>query len=213
MLKDVQPEVTRNYERILYQLEEAGVQIVDMEFSSWEYALMSYYIIAPAEASSNLSRFDVVRCGMRVPEDRLEEMYTQSRTRGLGEEVKRRIILGAFALSSGKYESFFLRAASARRKVRDELVRALSRADFILTPTAAEEAFALGERKDPLSMYRSDRFTVPASLAGLPALSLPMGKGKEGLPLGVQIIGNFFQEIQLFKLAFWLENRVQLGKI
>jgi aspartyl-tRNA(Asn)/glutamyl-tRNA(Gln) amidotransferase subunit A len=213
MLEDIQPEVRSAYDDMISLLAAEGAGITEINFSSWKYALMSYCILAPAEASSNLSRFDGVRYGMRIQEADLENMYIQSRTRGLGPEVKRRIILGAFSLSAGQYESFFLRAARARKKIMDELCTALNQVDFIVTPTAAEEAFAFGERKDPISMYRSDRFTVPASLAGLPALSLPMGISRRGLPLGIQVIGHFFHESGIFKLAFWLENRVQLVKI
>lgn len=213
MLEDIQPEVRSAYDNMLSLLAAEGASITEMNFPSWKFALMSYYILAPAEASSNLSRFDGVRYGLRVQDMDLENMYIQSRNRGLGPEVKRRIILGAFALSAGQYESFFLRAARARKKIRDELCTALNQVNVIVTPTAAEEAFVFGERKDPISMYRSDRFTVPASLAGLPSLSLPMGVSRKRLPLGIQVIGHFFQESDIFKLAFWLENRVQLEKI
>ncbi len=209
MLDGVQPEVRSAYENMISLLTEEGADIIDMNFPDWKYALLSYFILAPAEASSNLSRFDGVRYGLRVHMDDLDEMYIRSRTEGFGREVKRRIFFGAFALSAGQYESFFLRATRARRKIADELIRSMRKVDFILTPTTAEAAFALGDREDPIAMYRCDRFTVPAGLAGLPALSLPMGRSKAGLPLGLQIVSGFFQEIRVFKLAFWLENRVQ----
>jgi len=213
MLKDCDPEVKENYFKTLDLLERCGAELHEMEFPSWEYALMCYYIIAPSEASSNLARFDGVRYGYRGSnKENLDDMYMASRTKGFGQEVKRRILVGSFVLSTGKFESFYLKAEQARTSIRKELIKAFEKLDFILTPTTPESAFPIDSKKDPIQMYHSDWFTAPVNLAGLPAVSVPVGLDKKGLPLGIQVIGNFFQESSLFKLAFLVEKKVKFRK-
>jgi len=202
------------YSGILNLLEKMGAELHEMDFPSWEYALACYYIIAPSEASSNLARYDGVRYGFRHPaSENLREMYLNTRTEGFGQEVKRRILLGTFALSSGYYDAYYLKGARTRRIICQEFEQAFKKVDFILTPTAPEPAFLIGEKKDPIAMYLSDKFTVTANLAGLPAISIPVNLTKQNLPLGLQIIGNYFQESLLFRLAFLLEKKVKFRQI
>ncbi|MFC2157602.1 Asp-tRNA(Asn)/Glu-tRNA(Gln) amidotransferase subunit GatA [Acidobacteriota bacterium] len=212
-LAGIKPEVRQRYRDVLEILTGCGIEIVEMEFPSWEFALQCYYVIAPCEASSNLSRYDGVRFGFRsTRSSSLEDMYFDSRTEGFGEEVKRRILLGTFALSSGYRDAYYLKASGVRELIRREMQTAFRTVDFILTPTTSEEAFRLGEKADPMAMYSCDQFTVVANLAGIPALSIPMGWSCSGLPLGLQILGNYFQECTLFKLAFLLEKNVKFSK-
>ncbi|MFB0566321.1 MAG: Asp-tRNA(Asn)/Glu-tRNA(Gln) amidotransferase subunit GatA [Candidatus Aminicenantaceae bacterium] len=209
-IKDIDSEVRDRYFMTLRFLEEAGAELHEMDFPYWEYALACYYIIATSEASSNLARYDGVRYGFRHRRySNLKEMYQNTRTSGLGQEVKRRVLLGTFALSSGYYDAYYLRAAKTRKLIRQEFESAFEKVDFILTPTTPEPAFLLGEKKDPISMYLSDVFTVAANLAGIPALTLPVGLTKKNLPLGIQIMANFFQESSIFKLAFLLEKKIK----
>jgi len=209
-LKGLNPEVKDTYYRTLKWLEDLGARLEERDFPSWQYALACYYIIAPSEASSNLARYDGVRYGFRSPRyQNLKEMYQNTRTAGFGQEVKRRILLGTFALSSGYYDAYYLKAAKTRSLICQEFERTFKEVNFILTPTTPEPAFLVGEKDDPISMYLSDIFTVTANLAGLPALSLPIGLSRQGLPIGLQIIGNHFQESHIFKLAFLLEKKVK----
>ncbi|MBC7362555.1 MAG: Asp-tRNA(Asn)/Glu-tRNA(Gln) amidotransferase subunit GatA [Candidatus Aminicenantes bacterium] len=209
-LNGVSQEVASNYRAILRLLEELGIEIQRMTFPSWEYALPCYYVIAPSEASSNLARYDGVRYGFRAESRELSEMYLKTRTQGFGSEVKRRILLGTFALSSGYYEAYYARAAKARQVITREFAAAFDRVDFILTPTTPEPAFKLGEKQDPISMYLQDYFTVAANLAGIPGISIPSGFTADGLPLGVQLLGRAFSESELFRLAFLLEKNINL---
>ncbi len=213
MLENVDSDVKDAYLKILILLEDMGAELREMEFPSWKYALACYYIIAPSEASSNLARYDGVRYGFRHLESfNLKEMYLKTRTEGFGQEVKRRILLGTFALSSGYYDAYYLKATQTRRLICREFEEAFKKVDFILTPTAPEPAFLIGAKEDPIAMYLSDIFTVTANLAGVPALSLPVGLSDEKLPLGIQVIGNFFQESSLFRLAFLLEKKVKFNQ-
>ncbi|MFQ5721410.1 MAG: Asp-tRNA(Asn)/Glu-tRNA(Gln) amidotransferase subunit GatA [Candidatus Aminicenantales bacterium] len=210
MLKGIDPEIKDAYLKILKVLEEMGGELHQIDFPSWEYALACYYIIAPSEASSNLARYDGVRYGWRHPQSStLKEMYLNTRTEGFGQEVKRRIILGTFALSSGYYDAYYLKAAKTRSLICQDFERAFQKVDLILTPTTPEPAFLIGAKSDPIAMYLSDIFTVTANLAGIPALSLPVGTTKKKLPIGIQIMGNLFQESNLFKLAFLIEKKVK----
>jgi aspartyl-tRNA(Asn)/glutamyl-tRNA(Gln) amidotransferase subunit A len=203
-------EVRDSFFKTLALLEEEGAELHPRKFPSWEYALACYYIIAPSEASSNLARYDGVRYGFRHPHYHdLKEMYAQTRTSGFGAEVKRRILLGTFALSAGYYDAYYLRAARTRLQIRREFDEAFAQCDFILTPTTPEPAFLIGAKQDPIAMYMSDIFTVSANLAGVPAISLPAGLSRQGLPIGVQAIGQHFRESQLFQLAFLLEKKLQ----
>ena len=208
-LKGLHPEVASSYLRVQKILSELGLEIVQMDFPSWEVALPCYYIIAPSEASSNLARYDGVRYGLRIEAGELADMYVKTRTAGFGSEVKRRILLGTFALSSGYYDAYYVKASRARRAIAGELKAAFEQVDFILTPTTPEPAFRLGEKQDPLAMYLQDYFTVAASLAGIPGLSIPCGLTPDGLPLGLQILSSHFSEARLFKFAFLLENNIK----
>jgi aspartyl-tRNA(Asn)/glutamyl-tRNA(Gln) amidotransferase subunit A len=209
-LEDINSEVKDFYYRTLNAMEDIGAELREMDFPSWKYALPCYYITAPSEASSNLARYDGVRYSFRHPRySNLQEMYLNTRSEGFGEEVKRRILLGTFTLSSGYYDAYYLKAARARKLICQEFEKAFEKVDFILTPTTPEPAFLIGEKEDPIAMYLSDIFTVTANLAGIPALTLPVGLNKENLPLGIQIVANFFQESRIFKLAFLLEKKVK----
>jgi aspartyl-tRNA(Asn)/glutamyl-tRNA(Gln) amidotransferase subunit A len=180
-----------------------GCELVDVSLPHTEFAIADYYIIAPAEASSNLARFDGVKYGYRVrnPKD-LADMYKRSRSDGFGPEVKRRIMIGTYALSSGYYEAYYGRAMKVRTLIKQDYDRAFEKVDALLGPVSPTPAFKIGEKiSDPLSMYLSDIYTVTANLAGIPSLSLPCGFTREGLPVGLQILGNQFQEATLFRLA------------
>ena len=183
-------------------LEQAGASLIDISLPNTPLAIPVYYVLAPAECSSNLARFDGVRFGYRcaAPRD-VNDLFCRSRGEGFGAEVKRRIMIGAYVLSAGYYDAYYLKAQQARRLLRDEFVRALERVDVIATPTAPSVAFPLGERlADPVSMYLSDIYTASVNLAGLPAASVPAGFG-DGLPVGLQIIGNYFREGQVLNVA------------
>ncbi len=207
-LKGIKPEVAENYHQVISAIRGLGLEIEAVTFPSWEVALPCYYIIAPSEASSNLARYDGVRYGFRARAKDLSEMYLKTRTQGFGSEVKRRILLGTFALSSGYYDAYYAKAARARQAITAELMQAFSCVDFIITPTTPEAAFKLGEKQDPISMYLQDYFTVAASLAGFPGLSLPCGLTRSGLPLGLQILARPFFEQDLFDFAFLLEKKL-----
>ena len=183
-------------------LEQAGASLIDISLPNTPLAIPVYYVIAPAECSSNLSRFDGVRFGYRcaAPRD-INDLFRRSRGEGFGAEVKRRIMIGAYVLSAGYYDAYYLKAQQTRRLLRDEFARALERVDVIATPTAPSVAFPLGERlADPVSMYLSDIYTASVNLAGLPAVSVPAGFS-DGLPVGLQIIGNYFREAQVLNVA------------
>jgi len=200
-----QPAVAEATEAAAHVLEEGGARRVEVDLSSVAYALQVYYIIAPAEASSNLARFDGVRYGPRRGGDDLMDMYLSSRGEGFGAEVKRRIMLGTFALSEGYVDAFYRRAQEVRRRLRDDFARAFESVDFLLTPTTPDLPFKLGAHTDdPLAMYAEDIMTIPANLVGVPAMNLPAMKS-EGLPIGVQLIGRPFTEALLFQVASHLE--------
>jgi aspartyl-tRNA(Asn)/glutamyl-tRNA(Gln) amidotransferase subunit A len=197
----VQQGTLRAFRESLAALQGAGARLVDVELPSLPHAISAYYLIATAEASSNLARFDGVRYGRRVAASDLRGMYGQTRDHGFGAEVKRRILLGTFALSSGYYDAYYVRAQKVRFAIRGDLERALQACDAVATPTSPFPAFRLGERTaDPLQMYLADVFTVPANLAGLPGLSLPCGFD-EGLPVGLQLLGRAFEEETLLRLG------------
>ncbi|MEQ9814282.1 MAG: Asp-tRNA(Asn)/Glu-tRNA(Gln) amidotransferase subunit GatA [Azospirillaceae bacterium] len=188
-------------------LEAAGAEVVDITLPHTQYALPTYYIVAPAEASSNLARYDGVRYGLRVPGNSLIEMYENTRGEGFGQEVKRRVMIGTYVLSAGYYDAYYLKAQKVRQLIRDDFDRAFEACDVILTPTAPSGAFALGDKQDdPVAMYLNDVFTVPANLAGLPGISVPAGLDAQGLPLGLQLIGRAFDEETVFRAAGVLEG-------
>jgi aspartyl-tRNA(Asn)/glutamyl-tRNA(Gln) amidotransferase subunit A len=187
-------------------LKDAGAEIIDISLPHTKYALPTYYIVAPAECSSNLARYDGVKYGLRVNGDSLDDMYKKTRAAGFGDEVKRRILIGTYVLSAGYYDAYYLKAQRVRTLIANDFKLAYEKCDVILTPTAPSAAFNLGEKvSDPLSMYLNDVFTVPASLAGLPGISVPAGLNSQGLPLGLQLIGQAFGEEQLLAVADVLE--------
>ena len=187
-------------------LRDAGAEIVDVSLPHTSYALPAYYIIAPAEASSNLARYDGVRYGLRVPAEGIERLYARTRRAGFGAEVRRRVLIGAYVLSAGYYDAYYTKAQRVRRRIREDFEEAFRSVDALLTPTAPGAAFALGEKlDDPIAMYLNDVFTVPASLAGLPAVSVPAGLDAAGLPLGLQLIGRPFDEETMLAAARALE--------
>jgi aspartyl-tRNA(Asn)/glutamyl-tRNA(Gln) amidotransferase subunit A len=191
-------------------LRAAGAEPVDINLPMTKYALATYYIIAPAEASSNLARYDGVRFGLRIEGNNLEEMYELTRAAGFGAEVRRRVLIGTYVLSAGYYDAYYLKAQRVRSLISREFAEAFERVDCILTPTAPSAAFAIGEKSDdPIEMYLNDLFTVPASLAGLPAISLPAGLSADSLPLGLQIIGRAFDEETVLRVAGVLEGAAQ----
>lgn len=202
------PEVANAVKEALRILEGLGARIVDVSLPHSEYAVAAYYIIAPAEASSNLARYDGVKYGFRSSATRdLMEMYKESRFQGFGTEVKRRIMLGTYALSAGYYEAYYRKASQVRTLIREDFQKAFSQCDVLLTPTAPTPAFKIGEKvDDPLQMYLSDIFTIPCNLAGLPGLSLPCGFNKEGLPIGLQVLSDYFQEEKILRVAYAFEQ-------
>ncbi len=186
--------------------KEMGAEIKPVSLPHTKYALPAYYIVAPAEASSNLSRYDGVRYGLRVPGDSLDEMYELTRGEGFGEEVQRRVLIGAYVLSAGYYDAYYVKAQQVRTLIAEDFKKVFADVDVLLTPTAPSAAFAKGEKMDdPIAMYLNDVFTVPASLAGLPAISVPGGLDTNGLPLGLQLITGVCQEETLFRSASALE--------
>ena len=189
-------------------LEQQGAEIIEgISLPHTAYALPAYYIIAPAEASSNLARYDGVRFGLRVDGDGLDEMYEKTRAAGFGAEVRRRVLIGTYVLSAGYYDAYYLKAQKVRMLIARDFAAAFERCDCILTPTAPSAAFAIGEKADdPVAMYLNDVFTVPADLAGLPAISVPTGLSPDGLPLGLQIIGRAFDEATVLRVGQVLEE-------
>ena len=188
-------------------LEAQGATAVEIGLPLTKYALPAYYIIAPAEASSNLARYDGVRFGLRVPCDSIDGMYEQTRAAGFGAEVRRRILIGTYVLSAGYFDAYYLKAQRVRTLIARDFDAAFRSCDAILTPTAPSAAFAIGEKmNDPVAMYLNDVFTVPSSLAGLPAISVPAGLSEDGLPLGLQVIGRAFDEEGMLSVAAALER-------
>ncbi len=189
---------------------QAGAEPVEISLPHTKYALAAYYIIAPAEASSNLARYDGVRFGLRVDGDSLDEMYELTRAAGFGAEVRRRVLIGTYVLSAGYYDAYYLKAQRVRALVARDFAAAFERVDCILAPTAPSAAFAIGDNSDdPVAMYLNDVFTVPANLAGLPAISVPAGLSADGLPLGLQLIGRAFDEATVLRAAGVLETAAQ----
>lgn len=196
------PEVRGKVESAIAALEKLGCRRIPLHMPHTDYAIAAYYIIATAEASSNLARYDGVRYGLRVSEGTLGEMYRKTRGRGFGPEVKRRIMLGTYALSSGYYDAYYLRAQKVRSLIARDFADAFQKVDVIVTPTAPTPAFKLGEKSaDPLQMYLADIYTVTGSLAGVPGISVPCGETKAGLPVGLQIFGKHFDEARVLQVA------------
>ena len=188
-------------------LEDAGATCVEISLPHTKYALPTYYIIAPAEASSNLARYDGVRYGQRIEGDSLDEMYAASRAAGFGDEVQRRVLIGTYVLSAGYYDAYYLKAQKTRRLIQRDFTDAFANVDLLLTPATPSAAFPLGQEvTDPVTMYLNDVFTVPASLAGVPAMAVPAGLAANGLPLGLQLIAPSFGEEKLVQAGRVLEK-------
>nr|WP_314465871.1 Asp-tRNA(Asn)/Glu-tRNA(Gln) amidotransferase subunit GatA [uncultured Novosphingobium sp.] len=207
-------DVAKSWDDGIAWLKDAGAEIVEISLPHTKYALPTYYIIAPAEASSNLARYDGVRYGLRDLPDgaNLQDMYAATRAAGFGPEVKRRILIGTYVLSAGFYDAYYTQAQKVRALIAQDFAKAFEQCDVILAPTAPSAAFGLGENvDDPLKMYLNDVFAVPASLAGLPAMSVPAGLNREGLPLGLQVIGKAFDEQGVLNAGLALEQRAQFA--
>jgi aspartyl-tRNA(Asn)/glutamyl-tRNA(Gln) amidotransferase subunit A len=188
-------------------LKDAGCEIVDISLPHTKYALPCYYIVAPAEASSNLARYDGMRYGLREEGRSLADVYENTRAEGFGAEVKRRVLIGTYVLSAGYYDAYYLKALKVRRRIAQDFDAVWPKVDAILTPSTPSAAFALGDKRvDPVTMYLNDVFTVTANLAGLPGISVPAGLDAQGLPLGLQLIGKALDEGTLFSLGAALEQ-------
>ena len=206
-------DVQKAHDEAVKALEEAGHTIIHKNMSNTKYDIATYYIVATAEAATNLARYDGVRYGRRCENPKnLEDLYFRSRSEGFGEEVKRRILLGNFVLSSGYYDAYYLKAQKVRHLIKDEFKKIFAEADLILSPVAPSVAPKLGELQDPLEMYKSDMYTIAINLAGLPAISLPINKNSDGMPVGLQLIADAFEEKKLFDGASSLERAVAYSK-
>ncbi|CCG06663.1 Glutamyl-tRNA(Gln) amidotransferase subunit A [Pararhodospirillum photometricum DSM 122] len=201
------PQMAALWDRGAQWLREAGAEVVEVSLPHTKYALATYYIVAPAEASSNLARYDGVRFGVRVEGTSLDDMYCKTRAAGFGAEVRRRILIGTYALSAGYYDAYYLKAQQVRALIAEDFKKAFEHVDLLLTPTTPTPAFGLNETiDDPITMYLNDVFTVPTSLAGLPGLSLPVGLSAEGLPVGLQLIGRHFDEETVLNAGLVMEQ-------
>lgn len=213
LIDGIEPQIRQRFDEALKQLEALGAEIVEISLPNTENAIATYYIIAPAEASTNLSRFDGVRYGHRAENIKdLNDHYCRTRAEGFGPEVKRRILLGTYVLSSGYYDAYYLKAQKARTLIRQDFTQAFEKVDLIVSPTSPEAPFKLGEGRDPLATYLADIFTIPPNLAGLPALSVPCGFSVEGgvkLPVGLQLIGKPLDELTMLKAAHAFEQSTE----
>ena len=202
-------EIEKLWEKGIQIIKDNGAEVIDISLPSTNYALPAYYIVAPAEASSNLARYDGVKYGFRSKGENLIDMYEKTRSEGFGDEVKRRIMIGTYVLSSGYYDAYYLKAQKVRRLIKNDFDEAFKKVDAILTPSTPSSAFKIGEKlNDPVSMYLNDIFTVPINLAGLPAISLPAGHDNNGFPLGLQVIGKAFDEQSILNIAYSIEKNI-----
>ena len=202
-------EIEKLWEKGKELLKECGAEIVDISLPHTNYALPTYYIVAPAEASSNLARYDGVKYGFRAEGENLIDMYEKTRSQGFGDEVKRRIMIGTYVLSSGYYDAYYLKAQKVRMLIKNDFDEAFNKVDAILTPSTPSSAFKIGDKTDdPVSMYLNDIFTVPVNLAGLPGISIPAGLDKNKYPLGLQIIGKPFDEQGILNIAYSMEEKI-----
>jgi aspartyl-tRNA(Asn)/glutamyl-tRNA(Gln) amidotransferase subunit A len=207
-------EIEALWQRGIDWLKAAGATPVEVSLKMTKYALPAYYIIAPAEASSNLARYDGVRFGLRVPGESLDDMYALTRAQGFGAEVRRRILIGTYVLSAGYYDAYYLKAQKVRALIGRDFDDAFKSCDVLLTPTAPSAAFAIGEKSDdPIAMYLNDVFTVTVNLAGLPGISVPAGLSSDGLPLGLQVIGRAFDEETLLRVGDVIEKAAQFTAV
>jgi len=203
-------EIEKLWQQGIDWLKDAGAQIKEVSLPLTKYALPVYYIVAPAEASSNLARYDGVKYGLRVEDPNINQMYAKTRAAGFGAEVQRRILIGTYVLSAGYYDAYYLRAQKVRKKILDEMMGVFEGVDLLLTPSTPSAAFGLGEKADdPIAMYLNDIFTVTANLAGLPGVSVPAGLDNQGLPLGLQLLAKPFDEETMFRGASVLEQAAQ----
>jgi aspartyl-tRNA(Asn)/glutamyl-tRNA(Gln) amidotransferase subunit A len=202
------PTVAQVVRIAIEQLKALGAEIQEISCPRFRYGIAAYYIIAPSEASANLARYDGVKYGSRIPDaDNLMEMYTRTRAQGFGSEVKRRIMIGTYALSAGYYDAYYLKAQKVRTLIKQDFEAAFAKVDVLVCPTAPTTAFKIGDKStDPLSMYLIDLMTIPVNLAGLPAISVPCGFDQQGLPVGLQIIGNVLREDAVFQVAYAYEQ-------
>ena len=202
-------EIEKLWDKGKNYLKECGAEVIDISLPHTNYALPTYYIVAPAEASSNLARYDGVKYGFRAEGENLIDMYEKTRSQGFGDEVKRRIMIGTYVLSSGYYDAYYLKAQKVRKLIKNDFDNAFNKVDAILTPSTPSSAFKIGDKKDdPVSMYLNDIFTVPVNLAGLPGISIPAGLDKNNYPLGLQIIGKPFDEQGILDIAFSMEEKI-----
>jgi aspartyl-tRNA(Asn)/glutamyl-tRNA(Gln) amidotransferase subunit A len=210
----IDSEVKETVEVAIEKLEEAGAICEEVSLPHTEYALPTYYIIAPAEASSNLARYDGVRYGYRSENaDGLINMFKKTRSEGFGDEVQRRIMLGTYALSSGYYDAYYLKAQKVRTLIKEDFEKVFAEYDALISPTSPTTAFKIGEKSDdPLQMYMSDICTIPANLAGIPGISIPCGLDSKGLPIGVQLLGDHFAEEKLIQVAYTLEQNIDFDR-
>ena len=210
-IDNISEEIYLVWEKATKILEKKGVKVKKISLPHTKYALPAYYIIAPAEASSNLARYDGVKYGYRASDvNNLDHMYELTRSEGFGTEVKRRILIGTYVLSAGYYDAYYLKAQKVRKLIANDFTEAFKECDFILTPTTPSAAFPLGEKEDdPIQMYLNDIFTVPASLAGLPGISIPFGTDKDNLPLGVQLLSKHFNEQEILNASYALEKNYE----
>ena len=207
-------EIVKIWERGMEWIKDSGGETVEISLPHTKYALATYYIIAPAEASSNLARYDGVKYGLRVEGENLNDMYELTRAAGFGDEVKRRIMIGTYVLSAGYYDAYYIKAQKVRRLISEDFMKAFEKCDTLLTPTAPSAAFAIGENEDdPIKMYLNDVFTVPASIAGLPGMSVPAGLDASGLPLGLQIIGKPWDEEMVLRVSGAIEEKAAFSAL
>ena len=206
---DMPIEIEELWKKGIEHVKECGAELVDISLPHTNYALPTYYIVAPAEASSNLARYDGVKYGFRSRGENLIDMYEKTRSEGFGDEVKRRIMIGTYVLSSGYYDAYYLKAQKVRRLIKKDFDVVFNQVDAILTPSTPSSAFKIGEKtNDPISMYLNDIFTVPINLAGLPGISIPAGFDKNDYPLGLQIIGKAFDEQNILNIAYSIEEKI-----
>ena len=205
-VKGTPPEIDGLWDKGARWLQEQGAKIVEISLPHTKYALPAYYIVAPAEASSNLARYDGVRYGLRVPGDDIVSMYENTRAKGFGREVQRRVMIGTYVLSAGYYDAYYVRAQKVRTLIKQDFDKAWEKVDVVLTPATPSPAFAPGEITDPVQMYLNDVFTVTVNMAGLPGISVPGGLSEAGLPLGLQLIGKPFDESTLFQAGYAIEE-------
>ena len=202
-------EIEDLWQKGIQYIKDCGAETIDISLPNTSYALPTYYIVAPAEASSNLARYDGVKYGFRAKGENLIDMYEKTRSEGFGAEVQRRIMIGTYVLSSGYYDAYYLKAQKVRKLIKNDFDEAYKKVDAILTPSTPSSAFKIGEKtNDPVSMYLNDIFTVPVNLAGLPGISIPAGHDSNGYPLGLQIIGKAFDEQNILNIAYAMEEKI-----